>query len=125
MAALRFPVDQGISPTLASALRERGHDAVHTRDRGIESASDPHLVALARAESRVIVTQDTDFGTILIFSRERFPSVILFRDRTGRPQTQLKLLLEALGIVQLDLLAGAIVVIEDDSIRVRRLSPGD
>lgn len=50
------------------------------------------------------------------------PSVILLRLRTPRPAARLAaVLLTNLGGVAADLAAGAIVVLEDERIRVRRL----
>ena len=119
---MRFLVDSALSPLVAKRLNDSGHDAVHTRDRGIESAADSEVVRLAVAEQRVIVSADTDFGTILAFTGKLQPSVIQFRRGTQRrPQQQVNLLLANLGAVAEDLVAGAIVTIEQDRISVRAL----
>jgi predicted nuclease of predicted toxin-antitoxin system len=119
---VKFLVDQNRSPALAEQLRDAGHDAVHTMELGLERAEDDELLLLARKEQRVVISGDTDFGALLALANATSPSVILFRSRHRRSaDDQATLLLAHLGDVEGDLIAGAVVVITDDRIRVRRL----
>lgn len=119
---MRFLVDQNRSPALAQLLREAGHDAVHTLELGLERAEDDDLLALAAEQSRVVVSGDTDFGALLALSNQRVPSVILFRSRTHPAASdQADVVLGYLDDLADDLAAGAVVVVTDDRIRVRRL----
>jgi hypothetical protein len=62
---MRFLFDQCLSPDFAQALAAVGHDIVHVRNRGMQRAGDPEVLQLARSEGRILVSADTDFGTIL------------------------------------------------------------
>jgi len=119
---VKFLIDNALSPIVAAFLRDAGHDAIHLRDYGMQRASDHEVLDRAAREKRVVVSADTDFGTILALRQEAQPSVVLFRGATSRiPRAVVARLLLELPQARAFLDGGCILTIEPGRSRVRRL----
>lgn len=119
---MRFLIDNNLSPLLAESLKAAGHDAIHLRDLAMQAAPDTVVLERAQADERVLVSADTDFGGLLARSHATGPSVLLIRRLAGRRAAeQSAIILANLDQIAEDLAVGAVVVIGDDWIRIRRL----
>jgi predicted nuclease of predicted toxin-antitoxin system len=122
---LKFLIDNALSPLLAEHLRQAGHDAVHVRDFGLQAAGDEEILERAKSDGRIMISADTDFGTLLALRAERQPSLILFR-QTGnrRPSAQAMTVLANLPAIESQLESGCVVVLEETRLRLRPLPIG-
>ena len=111
----------GVSITTVQALRVAAHDAVHLREEGLIRLPDPDIVAKAAQEQRVVLTFDLDFGDILAVARTGAPSVIIFRLRNQTPAAVNPRLFRVISDCESELASGAIIIVEDQGYRVRRL----
>lgn len=119
---MRFLVDAALSPQVGQTLCAAGHDAVHVRDFGLQTAPDDMVLDLALRERRVLVSADADFATLLAIRGSRAPSIALFRRSSPRrPEAQGALILANLASVAPLLERGSVVVFEQTRIRVRLL----
>lgn len=86
------------------------------------AASDEEIFDHAAADNRVVVSADTDFGTLLARCKHAGPSVILFcHGSQHRPAHQAALLEANLPQLAAALKADSIIVMKPDRIRVRTL----
>jgi predicted nuclease of predicted toxin-antitoxin system len=106
---------------LGRQLIAEGHDCRHVGDIGMAQASDFAITEEARANGEVILTHDLDYGCLLAFSGEPAPSAIIFRLRDTHPNNLFARLMGTWHEIEKPLLEGAIVVMEDAALRIRRL----
>jgi predicted nuclease of predicted toxin-antitoxin system len=121
---MRFLADMGVSLRVVEWLRSSGHDAIHLRDEGLQKLPDGEIFQKALREARIVLTFDLDFGEIVAASRGRSVSVILFRLRNTRADYVIQRLKIALEQTKEVLAQGAVILVEDERHRIRRLPIG-
>ena len=62
---MKLLLDEALQDRLVERLAADGHDAIHVRRLGTQGAREEQVMAHAVSERRVLVTTDTDVGTIL------------------------------------------------------------
>lgn len=118
---MKFLTDMGLSQSTVKWLREQQHDAVHVRELGMQRAADVEIIEVARSEGRIVLTCDLDFGDIMAVSRQKLPSVVIFRLDNNLPQNINKRLGQVLQDSYVPLSEGALIIIEESRHRVRLL----
>lgn len=112
-------------PSFAERLQAEGHDAIHVLHRGLGDLPDREIFEHSAADDRIVVTFDLDFGEIAGAVGEPGPGVILLRLRLARPAYLWDRLRIAIAETSEALRAGAIVLVEDSRIRIRRVGYGE
>ncbi len=120
---MRFLVDANLSPRVAEWLRDQGHDAVHVFEIGLNEAGDHRILEEAVSRRQILLTVDLDFGEIVARSSGG-ASVLILRLRSAATATVVRRLEVALAQAAAALDAGAVVIVGEGSLRVRRLPLG-
>lgn len=118
---MKFLLDMGLSQSTTVFLRGLGHDALHLRDEGLQKLDDKDIITKARAENRVILTHDLDFGRIIALSGANLPSVVTFRLDNMRPANVNYYLNMVLELYAQELESGVLVSVNEDALRARTL----
>jgi predicted nuclease of predicted toxin-antitoxin system len=75
----------------------------------------------AAREGEVILTHDLDCGRLLTFSGASKPSVVIVRLSRPTPRNIFERLMAVWAMIERPLMDGAVVVLEDATVRIRRL----
>jgi predicted nuclease of predicted toxin-antitoxin system len=118
---MRFLLDMNLPPAIAEQLRADGHDAVHALEAGLGNLPDAEIFERAAADDRVVITFDLDFGEIVGAAEHPRPGVILLRLRRAHRSYLWDRLRVAIAEAGDALEAGAILLVEDARIRIRRM----
>jgi predicted nuclease of predicted toxin-antitoxin system len=118
---LRILIDMNLSPEWASRLHQAGIDARHWSSVGAPSAPDREVFAHAREARWAVLTQDLDFAQVLFETAAEGPSTILLRLRNELGEGEYARVLAALRELAAEIAAGALIVIDEQRIRVRPL----
>lgn len=118
---MKFLADMGISPRVVAELRERGHDALHLQEEKLGTLPDREILAKALVEGRVLLTHDLDFGDLLAASREKLPSVIIFRLKDMRAENVNFHLFSILEKQSPALEKGVVCSVTERKVRIRTL----
>jgi predicted nuclease of predicted toxin-antitoxin system len=94
---------------------------VHWSNVGDPRASDATILNYASQHGMVVVTHDLDFGALLASSQAEGPSVIQFRTQDVLSTKFVDQILSTIERFKSELLAGALVVIDERRSRVRVL----
>lgn len=114
---MRFLVDRCAGRRLAEWLRGQGHDVREAREL-LPDPGDAVLLRMAAEERRILVTIDTDFGTLVYLAGASHAGIIRLPD--VRAPSRIVLMQQVLSRHDEADLAGAIVTVTGSRIRFAR-----
>ncbi len=75
----RFLADENIHVDVVAFLRSDGCDVLDVKEAGLDGSDDLSLLRLTVAETRVVLTHDSDFGTLAMAAHEPITGIIYLR----------------------------------------------
>ena len=116
---MKFLLDESVEFRLTNYFTRRGHDVTSVAHDHRRALADTEVLAIANREGRILVTNDTDFGELIVQKRLPHSGVILFRLRregvTPKAEWLDRLLDEYREQLQ------HLVVVTDGGVRVRHV----
>jgi len=119
--SLRFLADMNLSPLTVVAWQQEGWDIVRVSALLPATAADVEILALARRQNRVVITQDLDFSALLALGGHTEPSLITLRLSKTDPAYVTESLRQILPPAVQALKEGSAITVGDRSLRIRRL----
>jgi predicted nuclease of predicted toxin-antitoxin system len=118
---VKLLLDVNLSPQVVAHLRVLGADAARITDFLDPRAPDDEVLAEARRQSAILVSQDQDMTALLATRGATGPSLVNLRVSEVDPEKLAMLIVAALGSAALELARGAVVTIDDGGMRVHEL----
>ncbi len=116
---MKLLLDTCVSRAVRDAVEGAGHDVVWSAAWPSDPGDD-EILDRARAEARVVVTLDKDFGALAVVRGQRHAGIVRLVSMSITEQAVA--CVRALERYEADLAAGAIVTVEPGRVRVRTAS---
>lgn len=122
---MKFVIDMNMGPEWIAFLAGAGHEATHWSSIGSGDESDDAIMRWAWDNDHIVLTADLDFGARLVRHGESGPSVVQLRTDDTLVRLVGMAVAAAIDQAQPDLAAGALVTVEPERCRIRRLSTSE
>jgi len=122
---MKLLVGMNLSHEWIEPLKAAGFEAVHWSKVGKGNAPDKELFDWARDHNHAVFTHDLYFGAMLAATRAESPSVFQIRTQNVAPVFLSPRAIALLRRFETDLLAGALIVVDELRERVRLLPLGE
>lgn len=102
LSEFKFLTDENISSAVVQFLREYGFDVLDVKENLLSGRRDSFLLDLAVQQNRVVITQDSDFGSLAIAAKQPFYGIVYLKPGHIAQQhtiTSLKVVLKLEGLV--------------------------
>jgi predicted nuclease of predicted toxin-antitoxin system len=119
--SLKILVDMNLSPDWVNWFDRNNWHAVHWSKIGDPKATDEVILAWARSNDYIVFTHDLDFGTLLALTKAEGPSVIQVRTQDVFMDHLGAIISAALHQYEDILEQGALVVVDERTMRTRLL----
>ncbi len=113
---MRFLADESCDFAVVRALQAIGHDVIAVKDV-LRGRPDEDVINFALKESRVLLTEDKDFGQLVFASAMKSPGVIFIRFPANARQSMAKTVVKLVEKTP-EKLGGRFIVVQPGRIRI-------
>lgn len=116
---MKLKIDENLPVECAALLRDVGHEADTVADERLLGAEDTLMASGSKAEGRVLVTLDLDFGNVQAYPPSQHAGIIVLRPKIQDKRTVLLLMRRIALELTRRTPAGELWIVEPDRIRFR------
>ncbi len=121
-----FLADENIHPFLVAYLKDSGYDIITVSQLNLAGSSDRRIIDEANKTNRIILTHDSDFGTLAVVGRHAFTGIIYIRPGHIRGVFAIDTM-KSLFAQDLNFSTGMIIIAQrqNDSLKIRIRNMGE
>ena len=116
---MKFLADENVERPIVEALRKLGYDILYMSEIATRTI-DEQLLMQANRESRILLTNDKDFGELVYLQRKNTGGVLLMRFGNASTSTKVQYMISLIKTYG-DQLEGHFAVVTEKKVRLRRL----
>jgi predicted nuclease of predicted toxin-antitoxin system len=122
---MKCKLDENLGDLGRDLLTASGHDVSTVAMQGLSGSADDTLYQACRAEDRVLITLDRDFGEILRFAPEDTAGIAIL-DCRGQlsPTSILARIKELAALLEIESIDGQLWIVEPGRVRIHERREG-
>lgn len=120
---MKVKLDEHLPRAAVAVLEKAGHDVHTVLDEGLGGRKDDVVLVAAIHEGRLLITMDRGFADVRRYPPGSHHGVVVLRPTDQQPASVSEMLHGLVTRVDLDGLDGCNVIVQGNTLRVRRPAP--
>jgi predicted nuclease of predicted toxin-antitoxin system len=116
---MNIKLDENIPEDAATIFKDAGYQVSTVLSQGLGGKADPDVAAACKAESKILITLDTDFANIGAYPPEDYSGIIVLRLANQAKPHVLSILARLLGSLGRKSPSGHLWIVDEYRIRIR------
>ena len=116
---MKFLIDESVEKPIVDWLRDQKYDVMYVAESS-SGITDEEVIRFANSETRILITNDKDFGELIFRQGRTTQGILLIRAANEESSNKIRLVKEVLKEVK-DKLKGNFVVVNETGIRIRKI----
>jgi len=117
---IRFLCDECVGKPTIDLLRKSGHSVIKANEAKLGGKSDLEILKWATREKRILLTEDTDFGNIILYPPKLHQGIVLLRFRHSLESNVHNTLLELLSELKPKDFTKTLIIVDAEKYRLRK-----
>jgi len=116
---MKFLIDESVEKPIVDWLRDQKYDVTYVTESS-PAITDEEVIKIANSESRILITNDKDFGELIFRQGRITQGILLIRASNEESSNKIRLVKEVLKKVK-NKLRGNFIVVNEAGIRIRKI----